>query len=42
MHGLQVLKDDHWFRFQVTPDAMFVNVGDVLEVTSVVCMLIVQ
>lgn len=34
VHGLQVLKDDHWFRFQVTPDAMFVNVGDVLEIIS--------
>jgi len=34
VEGLQVLKDDHWYRVPIIPDALFVNVGDILEVTT--------
>jgi len=32
--GVQVLKDDCWYRVPIIPDALFINVGDILEVTS--------
>lgn len=34
VEGLQVLKDDQWFRVPIVPDALFINVGDLLEVIS--------
>ncbi|KAL2929841.1 Codeine O-demethylase, partial [Bienertia sinuspersici] len=34
IEGLQVLKDDQWFRVPIVPDAVFVNVGDLLEIMS--------
>lgn len=34
VEGLQVLKDDQWFRVPIVPHAIFVNVGDMLEVTN--------
>lgn len=30
--GLQVLKDDQWFKAPVIPGAIFVNAGDLVEV----------
>lgn len=32
VNGLQVQKDDQWFRVPIVPDALFINVGDLLEV----------
>ncbi|KAH9624410.1 hypothetical protein KSS87_003429 [Heliosperma pusillum] len=34
VEGLQVLKDEQWFRVPVIPDALFINVGDLLEIMS--------
>ncbi|KAL9223950.1 hypothetical protein vseg_000032 [Gypsophila vaccaria] len=34
VEGLQVLKDDQWFRVPIVPDALFINVGDLLEIMS--------
>ncbi|GAB4832066.1 hypothetical protein Ancab_006086 [Ancistrocladus abbreviatus] len=34
VQGLQVLKDDQWFRVPIIPDALFVNVGDQMEILS--------
>ncbi|CAO2837834.1 unnamed protein product [Amaranthus hypochondriacus] len=34
VEGLQVLKDDQWFRVPIVPHAIFVNVGDMLEIMS--------
>ncbi|KMT08393.1 hypothetical protein BVRB_6g140720 isoform A [Beta vulgaris subsp. vulgaris] len=34
VHGLQVLKDDQWFKVPIVPDAFFINVGDQLEIMS--------
>uniref|UniRef100_A0A803LH18 Fe2OG dioxygenase domain-containing protein n=1 Tax=Chenopodium quinoa TaxID=63459 RepID=A0A803LH18_CHEQI len=31
---LQVLKDDQWFKVPIVPDALFINVGDLLEIMS--------
>jgi isopenicillin N synthase-like dioxygenase len=30
--GLQVLKDNQWFKIPIIPDALVINVGDQLEV----------
>lgn len=35
MEGLQYLKDNQWFRAPVIPDALLINVGDVLEVLNI-------
>lgn len=32
VEGLQVLKDDQWFKVPIIPDALFVNAGDQVEV----------
>lgn len=32
VEGLQVLKDNQWFRVPVVPQAIFVNIADRLEV----------
>uniref|UniRef100_A0A165WWF0 Fe2OG dioxygenase domain-containing protein n=1 Tax=Daucus carota subsp. sativus TaxID=79200 RepID=A0A165WWF0_DAUCS len=32
--GLQVLKDDHWFRVPTVPNALFINIGDQVEIMS--------
>ncbi|KAL8136964.1 hypothetical protein V2J09_002965 [Rumex salicifolius] len=34
VEGLQVLKDDQWFKVPVNPNALFVNVGNQLEIMS--------
>lgn len=34
VEGLQVLKDNQWFRVPIVPDALFINVGDLLEIMS--------
>ncbi|KAK9697946.1 hypothetical protein RND81_08G071800 [Saponaria officinalis] len=34
VEGLQVQKDDQWFRVPIVPDALFINVGDLLEIMS--------
>lgn len=33
VEGLQVQKDDLWFKVPIVPDALFINIGDQLEVT---------
>ena len=33
VEGLQVLKDNQWFKVPVIPEALVVNVGDQTEVT---------
>ena len=38
VEGLQVLKDDQWFKVPIIPDALLINVGDQIEViTEVSC-----
>jgi isopenicillin N synthase-like dioxygenase len=32
VEGLQVLKDNQWFKVPIIPDALVINVGDLLEV----------
>lgn len=32
VEGLQILKDDKWFKVPILPSALFVNVGDQIEV----------
>lgn len=32
--GLQVFKDDQWFVVSIRPDAIFLNIGDALEIMS--------
>lgn len=32
VEGLQLLKDDQWFRVPTIPDALLVNLGDQMEV----------
>ncbi|GAB2289494.1 hypothetical protein Dimus_023804 [Dionaea muscipula] len=32
--GLQVLRDDQWFKVPIIPDALFINAGDQLEIMS--------
>jgi isopenicillin N synthase-like dioxygenase len=32
VEGLQVLKDNQWFKVPIIPDALVINVGDQLEV----------
>ncbi|XP_074304600.1 oxoglutarate-dependent flavonoid 7-O-demethylase 1-like [Silene latifolia] len=34
VEGLQVLKDDQWYKVPIVPDALFINVGDQLEIMS--------
>ncbi|GMH04574.1 hypothetical protein Nepgr_006414 [Nepenthes gracilis] len=34
VEGLQVLKDDNWFRVPVIPHAIFINAGDLAEIMS--------
>ncbi|XP_050214611.1 protein SRG1-like [Mercurialis annua] len=34
VEGLQFLKDDQWFRVPIIPHALFVNVGDQVEIMS--------
>ncbi|KAL9242465.1 hypothetical protein vseg_016458 [Gypsophila vaccaria] len=34
VEGLQVLKDDQWFKVPIVHDALFINVGDQLEIMS--------
>ncbi|KAH9615981.1 hypothetical protein KSS87_023269 [Heliosperma pusillum] len=34
VEGLQVLKDDQWYKVPVIPNALFINVGDQLEILS--------
>lgn len=34
VEGLQVQKDDQWFKVPIIPDALFINIGDQLEVNS--------
>ncbi|CAK9163532.1 unnamed protein product [Ilex paraguariensis] len=34
VEGLQVLKDDQWFRVPIVPNALLVNVGDQAEIMS--------
>ncbi|GMH04575.1 hypothetical protein Nepgr_006415 [Nepenthes gracilis] len=34
VEGLQVLKDDNWFKVPVIPHAIFVNAGDLVEIMS--------
>ncbi|XP_027166056.1 codeine O-demethylase-like [Coffea eugenioides] len=34
VEGLQVLKDDHWYRVPLTPDAIVFNCGDQLEIMT--------
>ncbi|XP_021861598.2 jasmonate-induced oxygenase 4 [Spinacia oleracea] len=34
VEGLQVLKDDNWFKVPIIPSALFVNVGDQMEIMS--------
>lgn len=37
VEGLQVLKDDQWFKAPIipNPDALFINLGDILEVKRI-------
>jgi len=32
VEGLQVLKDNKWFKVPIVPDALVINVGDQIEV----------
>jgi len=32
VEGLQILKDDKWFKVPIIPDALVINVGDQMEV----------
>ncbi|XP_057538536.1 flavonol synthase/flavanone 3-hydroxylase-like [Amaranthus tricolor] len=34
VEGLQVQKDDQWFKVPIIPDALFINIGDQLEIMS--------
>ncbi|XP_021760688.1 probable 2-oxoglutarate-dependent dioxygenase ANS [Chenopodium quinoa] len=34
VEGLQVEKDNQWFKVPIVPDALFINIGDQLEITS--------
>jgi len=34
VEGLQVLKDDKWFKVPIIPDALVINVGDQIEVIT--------
>ncbi|KAK7352075.1 hypothetical protein VNO80_17491 [Phaseolus coccineus] len=34
VEGLQVLKDDKWFKVPIIPDALVINVGDQIEIMS--------
>lgn len=34
VEGLQVQKDDQWFKVPIVPYALFINVGDMLEIMS--------
>ena len=34
VEGLQVLKDDQWFKIPIIPDALLINVGDQIEVIT--------
>ena len=39
VEGLQVLKDDQWFKVPIIPDALVINVGDQTEVIIEVSFL---
>ncbi|KAA8535184.1 hypothetical protein F0562_030187 [Nyssa sinensis] len=34
VEGLQVMKDEQWFRVPIIPDALLINVGDQVEIMS--------
>ncbi|KNA23945.1 hypothetical protein SOVF_019300 [Spinacia oleracea] len=34
VEGLQVEKDNQWFKVPIVPDALFINIGDQLEIMS--------
>lgn len=34
VEGLQLVKDDQWFRVPIIPDALFINAGDLVEIMS--------
>lgn len=34
VEGLQVQKDNQWFKVPIIPDTLFINIGDQLEVIS--------
>ncbi|KMT02735.1 hypothetical protein BVRB_8g193210 [Beta vulgaris subsp. vulgaris] len=34
VEGLQVLKDDQWFKVPIVSDSLFINIGDQLEIMS--------
>ncbi|XP_048335243.2 protein SRG1 [Ziziphus jujuba] len=34
VEGLQVLKDNQWYRAPIIPEALFINVGDQVEISS--------
>jgi isopenicillin N synthase-like dioxygenase len=34
VEGLQVLKDNHWFKVPIIHDALVINVGDQIEVRN--------
>jgi len=35
VEGLQVLKDNRWFKVPIVPDALLINVGDQMEVGNI-------
>lgn len=36
VEGLQVLKDNQWYRAPIIPEALFINVGDQVEVITAI------
>jgi hypothetical protein len=40
VEGLQVLKDNQWFKVPIIPDALVINLGDQLEVGTTVLYLL--
>ncbi|XP_055960300.1 jasmonate-induced oxygenase 4-like [Mercurialis annua] len=34
VEGLQILKDDQWFRVPIIPEALLINIGDQVEIMS--------
>ncbi|GAB4828216.1 hypothetical protein Ancab_035130 [Ancistrocladus abbreviatus] len=44
VQGLQILKDDKWFKAPVVSGALFINVGDVIEVMrmEIDCLVLFQ
>jgi len=35
VEGLQVFKDNRWFKVPIVPDALVINVGDQMEVGNI-------